>query len=302
MTGTGHGWRRIVRGWLVNLRPSRWQASKPVLAAAAGALLVGGVLAWRALGLTADDIQLGPLLVSALLVPVSVLLLAFEFQAIGRLVGTRITLGDAMRVSVIGSVANLLPIPGAALVRLDSLKEQDVPWGTATRSVLGVGLIWSAISLSAAGLGAFASASAIVGLTLVCAAAATLVAAWALVPSGSAPLRWWGVTVAIEVVAVGLGATRILMTFAALGLAATWGQAFTLVMAGAVSSIIGVVPAGLGVREGIAGGVAATVGLSFAEGFLVTGLVRVVWLVVQAPVALMTTRFDSRRHAAVGLP
>src|SRR5262245_50728213 len=55
-------------------------------------------------------------------VPLLISFNAIEYLATGRVLGVRITLRDAMPVAIYARAANLLPLPGAALVTVQGLK------------------------------------------------------------------------------------------------------------------------------------------------------------------------------------
>ena len=63
-------------------------------------------------------------------VPVTITLNAYEFLLSGRLVGQRIPFPRALEIAVVGTAANMLPLPGATLVRIVGLKASGAGSGS----------------------------------------------------------------------------------------------------------------------------------------------------------------------------
>jgi hypothetical protein len=268
-------------------------AQRPgLMAFLALALVVAAIISWQRLGLSLEGVGWLLLLGAAALVPVSVLLTALEYALIARANGIRVSIRDALGVTVLGSVANLLPLPGAAMVRLNDLTAR---YGT-VKGAVGVtaaaGFLWLGWALAFAGLAAVVAGSIVVGAVFaVTGAILGLTSRW-LVSGVTIDGRrgWIRRGSAIEVGSLVVGTARIWLTLVALGVPATIVQAGMLVASGAIASTVGIVPGGLGIRELIAGLLAPVVELAPVAAILAVTVARVTGLVVQAPIALAISR------------
>ena len=192
----------------------------------------------------------------------------------------------------------MLPLPGAAIVRLTALKSGGAPLrsglsATALLAALSIGLGFSYAGAWAMLLSD--SAAAVVTLAL---GILVVFAAWFVAREifGKAPIVL--ALIAVRVALVALDATRTWLAFAAIGYGASFGQSSVLTIATVLSAIVTVVPAGLGLREGLAAFIAPLVGLGSAPAFLATSLSRIVGLSV---VLSLTLVLALRRKAAESL-
>jgi len=96
---------------------------RPLLLAAAVVFVVVGILGWRALPVEDRHLDLAAaLVVLVLLAPLTTLLNGLEYVGVARLVGKHPSLQKALHIAVLGTAANLLPVPGAVLVRVEALR------------------------------------------------------------------------------------------------------------------------------------------------------------------------------------
>lgn len=86
---------------------------------------------------------------------------------------------------------------------------------------------------------------------------------------------------------VSLDGLRLLWCLKALGVSAVFSQAAAFVVGGVIGSAVSIVPAGLGIREGVSAGLAPLVGLVAASGFMAAALNRILALSILAPVAFI---------------
>jgi uncharacterized membrane protein YbhN (UPF0104 family) len=82
---------------------------------------------------------------------------------------------------------------------------------------------------------------------------------------------------------------RIYLCFASLGVNASFAQVSGLAVAGVLGSAVSIVPAGLGIREGVSAAISPIVGLGAALGFIAAFINRLVGLSVLTPVAAILT-------------
>ncbi len=262
-----------------------------------GGLAVASVLAVRSLPADARELNLVPVLIlAAVTVPLGVVLNLAEFDLASRIVGASITRREELRISVQAMAANLLPLPGAALVRLNALRVAGIPLDRATRSLVAIGLGWLATALVVAGA-VVTPRQVAVGLVFVAAGAAGF--AGVLMLLRNVDRRWvLARLVVIEAGAVALSALRFWLAFVALGFDIGVGQAAALSASGAIAAAVGFLPGGLGLKEAIATALAPAVGLGAAETLLAAALDRAVGLVALVPVAAVALFVGHRSQAA----
>ena len=161
----------------------------------------------------------------------------------------------------------------------------------------GIGVIWLATTgvLAAAAL-IVAGYNVAIGLAF--GLGGVLAGAGRLRSSGSRSgrddaMKWFVRFVLIEIASVGVFAVRFTLVLEGLGFHASWSQTFTLTIATAAASAVGILPAGLGVRELLAAALAPLVNLKPAVALFAVSVDRIIGLVV---LALMTGRADARLY------
>jgi polysaccharide pyruvyl transferase WcaK-like protein/uncharacterized membrane protein YbhN (UPF0104 family) len=233
-----------------------------------------------------SDLHLSPvLLVVAIVIPATVFFNAYEFLLSARLIGRRIGLHSALETTIIGSVANMLPLPGGSIVRVAALKAAGAELKHGISTILFLTLIWLGVAFTYAGAWVIVLGKTLVGALFVAGGAGVLVASfattWRLLKQWQVPMQ----LLATKLVIVLLDAARNLLCLWALGADANFAQASALAVSGVLGSAVSVVPAGLGVREGVAAAMAPLVGLAASSAFLAMTLSRVLGLATTAPVA-----------------
>lgn len=276
--------------WIERMnRPVRSRSPVLVPVVAIGVVLVGA-FAWSRLELTASDIGWEELLISAALVPGSVLLTAFEYRLIASVSGPDVPLRDAVVVTVVGSIANLLPLPGAAGVRINDLTARSSSVGRATGTTAAAGVLWLGWALVLSGTALLVAGRVLIGVGMVLGGGLLVWGSGELshrIARGSRR-HWLSRGSAIELSSLIVDTIRIYLVFAALGVDVTILQSAALVASGAIASTVGIVPGGLGLRELTAALFAPLVGIAPTIAVLVVAISRALGLLVQAPVALAT--------------
>jgi hypothetical protein len=227
----------------------------------------------------------------------TVVLNGLEYTQQGRLVGRTIALRSALRVSVLGTAANLLPIPGSVIVRTGALAEGEVGVKRAAASTATVGVAWlGASALVAGALQPFAGRTWL-GVVLVVIGTALLGSTWMLVQRSQAsdPGSLFTSIVAVEIGTVVIGALRLFGFIAGLGLDVNAAQVVGLTLAGVLASATGVFPAGIGIREGLIAAASPLLDLPAAVGLLAAAADRLAGLVMLAVLTtlLVVTRGSS---------
>lgn len=294
-------------GRLARPRQARSPAARWAILAAAAALVVGS--AWYASHSLADEPLASDwpvwLAGTAALAVVAFAVNAAEFALSARLLDTRAGFGDSLRVSILGSAANLLPVPGAALVRSAALKRTGLGYKAAVSMTVVIGVAWVAtsgavagallIAHGATGVGGASLAAGIVGLGI-----SFVLLAGQLTLGGAA--RGFPLVVAVELASVGTGVVRSWLVLQALGVdTASFADAAVFTAAGVVASAAGLLPGGLGLREALSGTAGVGLGLPLAIGILVATVDRVVAYVVLgacSALVLLLTPGPARRADA----
>ncbi|MBW3602623.1 MAG: flippase-like domain-containing protein [Actinobacteria bacterium] len=274
-------------------RSRRWpspRAQRRLLAVASVGFVAGGVAAVRGLELDPAAVRWGAVAAVAVVgVPLTVLANAVEYAVSARVVGRRVALGAATRIAVLATAANLLPMPGAALVRVQGLRSAGAGYGRAASSTAAVGLSWLGVAALLAGLSLLTTPRWGVGPALAGAGAALLGAAFALTASQARDprrrRRLFVAVCAVETAAVMVKALRYLLLLYALDAGPDVAGAAMLTLAGVLAAAAGLLPGGFGLRELLAALLAPVAGVSAAVGFLASALDRVVGLVALSPVA-----------------
>jgi hypothetical protein len=276
-------------GWLLRARDPSPRTRRLLLLVGLAAFVVAVAFSLRDLDVSASQIRWWPLMVTAVvLVPGSILANAAELKVMARATADRpLPWVEAIRVVVVATAANLLPIPGAALVRIQALRTRGASGAAATGvNIAGAG-IWI-------GAGLLVAAIVLVGFSPVSAAVAGLVglgactAAWLVLVRAARPGRtldaMWRLLVVEPLVAIMHGA-RLLLVLAALDIDLDLVQALVIGVSAPLSAAAGVFPSGIGLAEALSGLLAPLVALPAASGVLATALNRVVGLAVTAPIA-----------------
>lgn len=220
-------------------------------------------------------------------VPMVVACNAAEYRVSAGLVGAQVGLARSIRVSVLASTANLLPVPGSAVVRTQALRTAGTSTGRAVSATGVVAVVWLGFTFAGAGallLGAGTGSTAGV-LLLAAGVGAVALAALAIVfglrptDPAAAVVRVLAVEAALVVVA----AVRLWLVMRGMGYEASIGQATALSIAAVVASATGLLPGGLGVRELVAAGISPVVGLPASVGLATTAVARISELAVLAP-------------------
>jgi hypothetical protein len=262
---------------------------KAVLGIAGLALAIGAVLAWR----SRPDVPTDPepwllVLAIAVVVPLHVVLNGMELLVMARIGRTRMPLGEIARVTVLSSAANLLPIPGAVLVRTRALQRLGSTGRHALSVTLAVGLGWVATACTIAGLLLLAvepggAAAAFLGAGVV-----GLAVLWQVL--GLYPARRshsFLALIGVEAASTVVAGLRLALAIAGMGYSVSYAASVAVSLSAPLSSLVGVFPGGLGLREGIAAGLAPLVGLATAVALLATVVDRLLGAAVQAVMSVV---------------
>lgn len=249
-----------------------------------------------------EDPQLWPIAVLLVLaVPLNVVVNSIEYRLQARIVDVDVPPLQAIRISILATASNMLPIPGSILVRTGSLIERaGVKRASATSAA--VGLVWLGVTLVPAAVAIGFATGPAPGLLLFLLGVGVL-------GGGIASIRrlspaWPSVVtrlLIVETATVIVAGTRFWLVLRAIGYEAELEQLVPLTLAGALASASGFLPAGIGVRESAAAGIAVLVDIPAAIGYIVAAgdtVATVIVIGVLAFAVVMMSRRDVSRTAA----
>jgi len=237
-------------------------------------------------------------------VPVITALNALEYRVMAHFADHHPPVLEILQVSIMGSAANLLPVPGAVVVRLANLRKAGVRVTRGLNLTAIVGLTWVGSACAVGGIAEMWSHTAFAISALGIGVALLVIALVLLARIVEAPHRLSGAVelMAIETAFVLMQAFRLFLVASALRFNVSFAQATTLVIAVVSAAAIGFLPAGLGAREGIAAVLSPIVGFPAAVGLVITAVDRVVNLVVLsmfAGIVTLATRRERRAAATL---
>jgi len=276
------------------------------LALALLVFVVATVLAVRALPpLPPDGRQPALFLVVAALAAMSIVINGAEYTLSSAALGGRVPLGDATRISVLSTAANLLPIPGAAIVKTRALQRRGHGLRIAATLTIAIGIIWVGVAGVMAGTLVAATGNRVglgIGLTaaglVILVLGAVILANQKTVMSSRRLVVW---ALAIEIVSVALTSVRFYLVLRAIGFDGSLAQSATLAATAIVASAAGIFPGGLGLRELLSSAVGPAVGLSSAVSTVVAAVERIAGLAVVAIMALAVMFIDRADDADPGV-
>jgi uncharacterized membrane protein YbhN (UPF0104 family) len=295
-----------MRAFLDRILRAREGSQNPwLLILALGVFIAFTILGIRALPHIDKPIRWELLVIAGVVcVPVIVVLNAFEFRLMAHVAHHHPPMLEILQITVLGSAANLLPMPGAVMVRLANLRKAGVRVTRGLNLTAIIGLAWLGTAGVFGGIvqifahTTFALVALAIGITLL--AIGTLMLWRALDPG----VRLAGALelLAIEFAFIVVQAFRLFLVAAALRFDVSYAQTATLAIAGVAAAAIGFLPSGLGAREGIAALLAPVVGFPAAVGLVITAIDRIVSLVVLsvlAGIVTISTRRQRREQVLV---
>ena len=208
-----------------------------------------------------------------------------EYIAQARIVGVQVAFLEGVRVSIVATAANMLPIPGSALVRTQALATSGSGYKKATATTFTVGAAWMGSTATLAAILGLATGTIAAGAAVGAIGVAFLGVSYVLLHRAQPPTGigdMFGRILAIESGAAIVGALRFFGILYALGIDISAPQAMALALASVIASASGIFPAGIGIREALAGAIGAIVGLPAASGVAAAATDRVAGLFVLA--------------------
>ena len=292
------GLRSLFQGDAIMARLRNWISKPEVrragLIVAILIFAVGTFVAARAIKLPASGIDYRPIaLLVAFGIPATILLNTLEMELSARLVGRRFGFFMALSTTIMASAANMLPLPGAAMVRFAGLSGLGASARESANVTLSLALMWLGVGIGVTGLviintSLLLSAAAVLSGVMICAFALRSLSK----VSGNMGLAL--ACLALKFVMVSVSILRLLLCFLAIGVAVPFTEGAVFAVSGVAGSAVSIVPAGLGVRELVSSALAPMVSIDPAAAFLATAGDRLVELFVllalAAPLALFARR------------
>jgi len=264
-----------------------------LVAAGVAFLILFGVGVARFPSVPGASLSALPIVLLALIgVPATVVLNAAEYGMSARLLNRRPLGADALRVSILSSAANLLPLPGAALVRSRALTHLGDGYARAIGATVLVGLTWLAVTLALAGVVITVTGTSL-GLVPLIAGVLGVVVTYQVarrkLRSESLP-RVFATLVVVEVAFVAVSGLRLWFALAAVGFP-DLPAAAAMSIASVVATAVGFFPGGLGLREALSAAMAPLVGLPPEIAIVASGLDRLTGTAVLGVATLVLLRF-----------
>ena len=300
---SGGDWQaRLAR--IARMRQPPQRVRGALLLVAGIAVAVGVVLSIRTLDIGWADLRLAPLLAALLLItPATILLNGAELKVMATIVARadqRLGWRASLRATVVATAANLLPIPGGALVRIAAVRSVGVRTTSATAiNLVGAGAWVAAGLLIAAVAGLTVAPWGAVGVAAGLGVAGVVVVLGMIHRLSDEGATWWstGALFLVEGATAAVHGLRLWLVLLALGVEASIRQGLALGAGAPLAAAAGVFPSGLGLAEALTALIAPIVALPAAAGFAATALGRVVGLLGTAPLALAFGVKDLRRRA-----
>jgi hypothetical protein len=202
---------------------------------------------------------------------------AAEYACGARLARHRPSAREALTVSVGGSIANSLPIPGAVIVRNYAMVSGGASVSAAIGSTVTMAVAW--LGVTAVVVGAIvATANPALGVPVAILGLAMLVLATSIVRRRLAPRRAdniLAVLLLVELATAALDIGRYWLVLAALGAHPTVIRTVPLVSANVLAAAMLIFPSGLGGREALSAAFSTAVHVPAAIGIAASALDRV---------------------------
>ncbi len=203
--------------------------------------------------------------------PLTLALNTAEFRLIASTAGSSFRWEAALSTTVVASLANLLPLPGAAAVRMTALVRRGASLRVAGEANVLAAALWLGVTADLAAVGLLASGSVdpwIAVLVLGIGCATTGGALWRV--RSLAGARTATRLLLIEVSTVLVSAVRVWLGYQVVRQTIGAGEAVAISSGTVLSALVGFVPGGLGVRELLAGGLAAMIGQRSTDAIAAT--------------------------------
>lgn len=236
--------------------------------------------------------------------PSTLLLNAVQYRTMATALDHDIGLRSAMRVSIVATLVNYLPIPapGGIAVRTAALARR----GSSVRAALAInavtGVLWAGLAALIAGLAMLGEPDLVGRGAVTALVGAVVVGASAVLVRRVGP-NWRRIYLEMVAAQAGLvlsSGVRVWLSLAAIDQATSLGASLAISGSTVIAAMVGIAPAGLGLREALAGGIAAAVDVQVASAVAASAVDRVasqVGLLLCAPLTGLRWRDLTGRGA-----
>ncbi len=226
------------------------------------------------------------LFLSLVLAPLLIVFGALIFQITCRVGNIKIQFIDAIKISVLSSAANYLPLPAGLALRVAAMMNKGVPLKNSAFANIATALVWFGMTFIHASIWAASIASPI-WLFLAFVGALCLFSGIAIIWSIS-----HRISDIILMMIVGFGAAVVYavgfwVSLTALGFDGAFSQAVVISVAGVIGAAVSFVPSGLGVRELAAATIALWVASDPALGFMASAVLQLTLIIPLIAIALL---------------
>lgn len=228
---------------------------------------------------------IGLLVLNALLLtPLALVLNAWGLRLSARAVGSRIALRNAVAVSSGSTIAEVMPIPAGLIARTAAIVAGGATALSAGKVLTAGALLWVGMCSAVGAMALLDTApTAGVSLLLLGLVLGVLGSVWIhSLSSGSMLLMLW----AHRVLSLAVVVARVLLAYRGLGGVLSPLEAGLITCAYVIGSLSTILPAGLGIGEGLSALAAISIGVNPAMAFAATALNRLFLLLVSGAVAI----------------
>lgn len=252
-------------------RLKKWQ--KPLGYVFLAALIVGVIQSVRYIGLGWSDIKIAPILILIFVMTIaSQTYSAIGLQLLTALADKKISFAKAFKTAGPAQLAEMLPIPGGAMVRIGLLVNAGVKTGHSSALVIGIAVLRLALAAICAGAVLIKIGQDIGWLFLVSGLPlAVAIFVWSV--------KLAGLQIAIfnllhRSAGIVISAIRLALAFAVIGVAVSFDHMFIFTFATIAGSAASIAPSGIGVSEGVAALMASLVAMGAASALLAVAINR----------------------------
>lgn len=185
---------------------------------------------------------------------------AAEYRVLGIILRQRVGWREALEITTLATAANLLPVPGGALLKVREMGGRAGSFSRTAIATAFIGVLWLAIAMGVGGIGFLIIGRSIPTIAFFSVAALLLILSGFLQHSvGTASPQALGILVLIETVLCIVAALRLFLVMIGIGLHISVPVAMVFAASGPIAYVIGIVPGGLGIQELLAAALAPIV-------------------------------------------
>ena len=229
-------------------------------------------------------------------VPAMIVLNAAEFRAMVEAGSSNVSWRTALEVTIYTTAANMLPFPGGVVTRLGGMRARGIGMRLGSWLLLLFAGIW-------AGAGFLLSGSVVVtrnlplGLVFLAAGVALLVLSLAGLRARETNNALLAKIMFIRLALLVVVMARMVLAVRAFGASLSLANSAVFAISSVVGTTVSLVPAGLGIREGVSALLSPIIGLDPAIGFLAATMMRVIGMAGLAALASVMLLLSGRTRA-----